>query len=194
LFAGYVGASLTFYLLVLKWRGPAAHVTTQTRWDLAIPFCPEWVWLYLLPYLAGPLLAMSLTPETLTWFLRRASLALVLSLMVFILWPTKTVRPPTVPLDEGLTARLYRNMASIDEPAANAAPSLHVSISCLLLWALIRDFPRWWPASLAAFVVVCLSTLLTWQHHLLDVGTGTLLGCFCALPGPRRAQNPAPLP
>jgi membrane-associated phospholipid phosphatase len=165
-------------------------MTTQTSWDTDIPFRPEWVWLYLLPYLAGPLLAMSLTQATFAWFLRRASLALVLSLMIFILWPTKTVRPPMVPMDEGLMAQLYRNMVLIDEPAANAAPSLHVSVSGLLIWALIRDYPRWWPLLLAAFAVVCLSTLLTWQHHLFDVGTGALLAGLCGLAGSRRAPKP----
>jgi membrane-associated phospholipid phosphatase len=133
---------------------------------------------------------MSLTRATFAWLLRRVSLALVISLIIFILWPTKTVRPATVPQDDGMTARLYRNMVLIDEPAANAAPSLHVSISCLLLWALIRDYPRWWPAAVAAFAVVCLSTLLTWQHHLLDVGTGILLAMLCALAGPRRSPKP----
>jgi membrane-associated phospholipid phosphatase len=66
-------------------------------------------------------------------------------------------------------------MVTIDEPPANAAPSLHVSLTCLLALALVRDFPRWWPVSCAGVVLVWLATLLTRQHHLVDVLTGALL-------------------
>ena len=42
-------------------------------------------------------------------------------------------------LDGGLTATLYQRMAAIDQPPANAAPSLHVSLTCLMAWAVVRD-------------------------------------------------------
>ena len=66
-------------------------------------------------------------------------------------------------------------MIAIDGPAANAAPSLHVSLTCLLALAMIRDFPRWWPLWFAFVGAVWWSTLVTRQHHLVDVVTGTLL-------------------
>jgi len=179
--------SLSLYLAVLWWRGQEARITTQTAWDRAIPFRPAWVWVYLLPYLLGPLIAACLTRQTFAWYVRRGLVLVLISVVFFAILPTKTVRPAATDLGDGPTAQLYRNMVAIDGPAANAAPSLHVSLTCLLAWALIRDFPRWWAVCLTVtgIVVVWLSTLLTWQHHLIDVATGILLGSTLAVPWPR---------
>jgi hypothetical protein len=174
--------SLSLYLTVLWWRGPAATIVTQTAWDLAIPFRPEWVWVYLFPYLIGPLIAALLTRETFWWYIRRGLAVVFISVAIFAVLPTRTVRPPFDDSDNGPTAELYRSTVAIDGPAANAAPSLHVSLTCLLAWALIRDFPRWWTVSLAGVLLVWLSTLLTQQHHLIDVAMGVLLGSALAWP------------
>jgi hypothetical protein len=194
LLALLMAASLGLYLAVLWWRGPHAVIVTQTAWDRLIPFRPGWVWVYLLPYVVGPVIAGLLRPATFTWLMRRGLLVVFVSLAVFILVPTKTVRPDATGLGDGPTARLYRDMAALDGPAANAAPSLHVGLSCLLAFALLREWPRWWPVSLAGVGVVWLSTLLTHQHHLVDVAAGVLLATAVALPwaGPRRgARQPA---
>ena len=45
--------SLGLYLIVLWWRGPH-DLVTWTPCDEWLPFQPEWVWVYLLPYLIGP--------------------------------------------------------------------------------------------------------------------------------------------
>lgn len=181
--------SLTLYLTVLKWRGQASERTTQTAWDRAIPFWPSWVWVYLIPYLIGPCLVGLLSRSTFWWYVRRGLLLVVLSLAIFVLLPTQTVRPNLAGLGEGLTATLYRQVIEIDEPPANAAPSLHVSLTCLLAFALIRDFPRWWAASLLGVSLVWLATLLTWQHHLIDVATGVLMASVLACPWPSSTRR-----
>jgi membrane-associated phospholipid phosphatase len=112
-----------------------------------------------------------------------------LSLLIFVLLPTRTVRPDTTDLGSGVTADLYRNMIAIDGPAANAAPSLHVSLTCLLAWALCRDFPRWSLISVGLVGLVWLSTLLTRQHHLIDVATGILLATLVAWPRHIRSKK-----
>lgn len=177
--------SLSFYLAVLWWRGPHAHIVTRTRWDEFIPFYPAWVWVYLVPYLIGPIIAALLTRATFAWYVRRGIPLVLLSVAIFAIVPTKTLRPTEEVAGDGPTARLYRNMITIDGPAANAAPSLHVSLTCLLAWALVRDFPRWWLVTLLSVGLVWLSTLLTYQHHLIDVATGALLGILVALPWPK---------
>jgi membrane-associated phospholipid phosphatase len=185
-----LGASLSLYLTVLKWRGPAVVWVTQTAWDREIPFWPGWVWVYLLPYAVGPVLAAFLSPGAFRWFVRHAVVLVLVSLVVFVLWPSQTVRPPADHLGDGLTARVYRNMVELDDPPANAAPSLHVSMTCLLALVLIADRPRWWPVAAGATLLVCLATLLTWQHHLIDVVTGAALAGVVALVGrPRRAAG-----
>jgi hypothetical protein len=174
--------SLSLYLVVLKWRGPDAGVTTWTALDEQLPFWPVWIWVYLMPYLAGPALFLLVTPETFVWYIQRGLVIVILSLAFFIAVPTQTAeRPPAPQLGEGLTAQVYRHVVTIDEPPANAAPSLHVSLTCLLALALVRDFPRWWPATVGGVVLVWLATLLTRQHHLLDVLSGALLAVVVVL-------------
>jgi hypothetical protein len=182
-------AGLGCYLAVLKWRGPAAAMHTQTAWDRAIPFHPAWLYVYLAPYAVAPLLLALMRSATFTWFLKRALPILAISLLIFCVYPTQTVRPPTDALDSGWTSKLYRAMAALDDPPANAAPSLHVSLTCLLAVALLTDFPRWWPAILAGIALVWLATLFTWQHHLIDVATGALLGLALCIPF-RNAKSP----
>ncbi len=177
-------AALSLYLAVEYWRGGADPVVTQTAWDKRISFQPAWVWVYLFPYLLAPVLAMLLSWDTLLWYLRRGIVVVLISIAIFAIFPTRTVRPSTHDLGTGLTAQLYQNMARIDGPAANAAPSLHVSLTALLAWALLREFRRRWMVILIVLgtVAVWASTLFTWQHHLIDVLTGALLGTLAAWP------------
>jgi PAP2 superfamily len=174
--AAIMFSSLGLYLLVLKWRGPDAAVVTHCPWDELIPYRPGWVWVYLIPYVAGPVLFTLVTPATFRWYIRRGLVVVLLSLAFFAVLPTRTApRPPENSLGDSLTAQVYRSMVTIDEPPANAAPSLHVSLTCLLALALVRDFPRWWAVSFAGVAIVWLATLFTRQHHLIDVATGVLL-------------------
>jgi hypothetical protein len=177
--------SLSLYLVVLKWRGPAAGWSTQTTWDTHIPFWPSWVWPYLIPYLIGPAVAGVLTSSTFWWYIRRGLVVVGVTLAIFVLWPTHTVRPPVTDLDDGPTADLYRKMIAIDDPPANAAPSLHVSLICLLALAVWRDYPRWWPLIVGGTLLGCSATLFTWQHHLIDVATGAALAAIVAAPWER---------
>jgi hypothetical protein len=198
--AGLMLFALSLYLVVLKWRGPAGHdhVTYLPHWDDLVPFRPAWVWAYLIPYLIGPPVVALLGRDTFRWFVRRALILIGITLTIFIIYPTQTAARPPAHLDDGLTAQLYQNMVAIDEPPANAAPSLHVSITCLLAWALARDFPRWSLLGFGAAALVWLATLHTRQHHLLDVFTGFLLAAAIALFPSRgrgsegRGQEPGP--
>lgn len=177
----FFGVSYGFYLTTLKLRGPSARFVTWTEFDRAFPFAPWWTWVYLLVWGIGPLVAMVLRRAAFVWFLQRATLVGLVSVVIFAVLPTQTIRPPDKESITGLTGWLYRSMVEMDDPPANAAPSLHVSLSCLLAWALAYDRPRWWWVALSGAVVVWLSTLYTAQHHLIDVGTGVLLATLAAL-------------
>jgi membrane-associated phospholipid phosphatase len=179
-------SSLGLYLVVLKWRGPAAAWSTQTELDRHIPFVPGWIWVYLFPYLIGPAIAGILTPKTFRWYVVRGSILVAATLLIFVIWPTKTVRPAVADLGTGVTEQLYRHIAEIDDPPANAAPSLHVSLTFLLALAVARDYPRWTWLTMGGAAIVWLATLLTWQHHLIDVVTGAALAGVLAIPWTRR--------
>jgi hypothetical protein len=177
--------ALGLYLAVLHWRGRHATLTTRLAWDDRIPFWPGWVWVYLIPYLLAPFIAASMSADTCLWYIRRGLLLVFVTLAIFIVLPTRTVRPSAEAVDslgDGWTARLYRGMIEADEGGGNAAPSLHVSLTCLLACALIRDHARWWPVIVVGVGLVWLATLFTWQHHLLDVATGAGLALLFAVP------------
>jgi membrane-associated phospholipid phosphatase len=198
----FFAVSFSCYLLVLKVRGPSKAFETWVGWDEAFPFRPTWIWLYLPPFVVGPLLTAVMRRDVFAWYVRRATLVVVVSLAIFAVLPSHTRRPAAGPafdtaVGDDLTGRLYRWMIEIDDPPANAAPSLHVSLSCLLAWALAFNYPRWWPAALAAAVLVWLATLYTRQHHLLDVVSGALLASLAAVGPPVRpdeGSQPAPPP
>jgi membrane-associated phospholipid phosphatase len=177
-------SALGLYLTVLKWRGPAGHdhITYVPAVDDLFPFEPAWVWAYLIPYLVGPVVVGTLRRQTFWWFVRRGLVLIGITLAVFIVYPTQTKDRPPTDRGDSATARLYQSMIEIDDPPANAAPSLHVSLTCLLALAVVRDYPRWWLPSFAAAVLVWLATLFTRQHHVLDVLTGAILACLVALP------------
>jgi membrane-associated phospholipid phosphatase len=192
--AAIMFTSLGLYLTVLKWRGWKGynHRTYVEEVDELFPFRPGWVWVYLIPYLVGPVVVGLLSRKTFAWFVGRGLILVGVSLLIFIVYPTQTVRVTAPDLGDSLTGWLYRNMIAIDEPPANAAPSLHVSLTCLLALALLRDFPRWRLFSLGGAVLVWLSTLYTRQHHVIDVVTGVLLAVVVALPWPGRKRQGVP--
>jgi membrane-associated phospholipid phosphatase len=75
----------------------------------------------------------------------------------------------------------------------NMAPSLHVAMSVVLLSAYGRRCGAVGKGWLAAWgTAIALSTLLTHEHHLLDVATGLLLGWGANLLVYRRWLDRAP--
>jgi membrane-associated phospholipid phosphatase len=188
----FFGLSFSLYLTVLKARGPAAAISTHTPWDDVFPFAVGWLWVYMAPYVIGPLLSVVLSRATFAWYIRRGTLVMAVSLLIFALLPTHTKRPWPETLNgwkelgNGFTDQMYRNMVELDDPPSNAAPSLHVSLSCLLAWALTFDRPRWWAIAFLGASLIWLSTLLTWQHHLIDVVTGVFLASVAAIGPPRK--------
>ena len=182
-------ASLGGYLLVLKTRGPAATISTNLPLDELVPFEPAWVWVYLIPYILGPLAFGLMRPATFRWYISRGLAVVAITLAIFVILPTRTAPRPSRALGDGPTAKLYNDMVDIDEPPANAAPSLHVSLTCLLALALLRDFPRAWWLFCPAVLVVWLATLFTRQHHLIDVASGATMAALVVWCWPVRSDR-----
>ena len=159
--------------------------------DAQIPFLP---WM-LLPYLSSALWLGAAfftlrSPDALRVFSQRLLLATVLAALVFVLYPLRFSLPrPAV--DTPWLAALFEELDRVDRPY-NQLPSLHVAY-CVLLWLSWRGLAiAWWARSLLAIglVLTAVSTLFTYQHHLLDLLGGLLLGGMCALwvrPGRRTA-------
>jgi membrane-associated phospholipid phosphatase len=67
------------------------------------------------------------------------------------------------------------------------APSLHVT-EIMLLWVIYsRHTSSWLRSAIQVWLLLVIaSTLLVWQHHVIDVITGFLLGVVCFLVFPDR--------
>ena len=171
-------------------RGIRRHIAFA--WEAHTPF---WPWM-VLPYASSGILvcaALGLAPsqQGLRMLSQRLLLATVLAGLVFVLWPLQFSgqRPAVAP---PLPAALFRALAWVDSPY-NQFPSLHVTF-CVLLWAPLRDLlvAPWARAMLAGWLLLtAASTLFSYQHHVLDVVGGGLLGLVCLyVVRPGRTQPP----
>ena len=146
--------------------------------ELQIPFVPEFVWAYLSLYLLFLIPPFFLTHQRMNVLGRQLIAATLFCGLVFLLLPTELGFERAIPEDPFYSA-LFANLFAIDLPH-NMVPSLHVTFSTLILFTLL-DGPRRAPAKalfLAWLVLICASTILVHQHHLLDVATGLLVATF----------------
>ena len=160
--------------------------------DAAVPFI---AWMAL-PYLTSGLFFILVffamrTPEQLRVASRRLLLATVAGCLVFVIAPARVslIRPAVT---DALPAALFGWLDLVDQPY-NQFPSLHVAY-CLIFWLALRPLcGGLGKAALAGWLLlVGASTVFTWQHHLLDVAGGIVLGVAAALairPGATRAQT-----
>ena len=164
-----------------QWAAGQAHTySLQGRWDDAIPFWAWTIWPYLALNLLYPL-TFFICPTRAA--LRRHALAIVLvqagCLLAFVCWPTSNMR--VLPQPDGASGLLFAQLRAFEAPF-NMAPSLHAAV-LLVVWQAWRRVLQAEAAALrwlwhGACGLILLSTLTTWQHDLLDVLAGLLLGAL----------------
>jgi membrane-associated phospholipid phosphatase/rhodanese-related sulfurtransferase len=163
-------------------------------WEASLPFLP---WL-VLPYMtSGLLFALSFLlvrdRAGLSALSRRTAFATVAACLIFAAVPLRFALPrPAV--DPALPAWLFARLAALDQPY-NQLPSLHVAY-CLIFWAALRHVATGpMRAALACWLLlVAASTVFTYQHHVLDVAAGALLGALAIRLLPPRADADANAP
>ena len=168
------------------------HVDTwYFEWEKRVPFVPELV----VPYWSLDLLFIVafFLPRTrgeLRLLGTRIFTIITLTCVCFLIWPLKFDLPR--PMPAGWTAPFFRALYANDLPY-NLAPSLHIGLRCLFWitygrhmrgWA--RTAMRWW------FILIGISTLLVWQHHLMDIVTGFLMAYAIVALLPDRTTQPGP--
>jgi protein-tyrosine phosphatase/membrane-associated phospholipid phosphatase len=152
-------------------------------WERHIPFIP-WT---ILPYwsidlfYAGSFFLWSTRTRLLTHTMRLLAAQLI-SVACFVAFPLRFAFDH--PAADGWAGKLFTLLGGFDKPF-NQAPSLHISL-LFILWvayaAHVRGLWRWllhgW------FALIGVSVLTTYQHHVIDVPAGWLVGCLCvfALP------------
>ena len=159
-------------------------------WEKHIPFV-AWT---IIPYWSiNAFYALSLfvndTAEDVGRLARRYLSAQVVAVLCFIAFPLQAifVRPET----HGLPGFMFDVLGGFDKPF-NQAPSLHIAL-LVIIWDHWRSRLR--GAGLALWhgwcLLIGLSVLTTWQHHIIDIPTGALLGLFALWLFP--AGRPSPL-
>jgi len=144
------------------------------EWERFIPFVP----LMIIPYMSidlffviGPFLCAD--RRELSLLSKRIALAIVVACAIFLLMPLKlgVERPPA----DGWLGAVFDWFRAMDQPH-NLFPSLHIALRTILaeLYArhargLTRLLSHLW------FSLIGLSTLLTYQHHVIDIAGGFAL-------------------
>ncbi|SCB57077.1 Dual specificity phosphatase, catalytic domain [Rhizobium aethiopicum] len=158
-------------------------------WEGAVPFL-GWT---IIPYWSINLfyalcLFINTTPRDVDMLARRYLTIQLIAVACFIAFPLEAtfVRPAT----SGLPGFMFAVLGGFDKPF-NQAPSLHIAL-LVVIWDHLRGrLPR--KARLAWHVwcfLIGASVLTTWQHHVMDIPTGVLLGLFAAWLFPRNAASP----
>lgn len=158
------------------------HYNIESSLDRLIPFWPPAAVIYLGCYLfwaVNYILIARQDREEVCRLFSADFLSRIVCLLFFLLIPTTNTRP-TVEAD-GFWNQVMTLVYSID-----AADNLFPSIHCLVSWFCYigirgkKEFPAWYRGcSLVMAVLICLSTVLTKQHVLVDVAGGVLLAELC---------------
>src|SRR3954470_11424699 len=193
-FTASIGLSALF-LVVYGWcNWFTAHrssvPTLFFEWERAIPFVPLMIAPYMsidLFFIAAPFLCR--TNRELATFSKRIAAAILIGGICFLLFPLRFAfdRPNA----EGWLGALFDWFRGMDQPY-NLLPSLHIALRTILaeLYARhTRGVLRF--ASNIWFVLIGLSAVLTYQHHIMDVVGGFALGAYCLyfFPEPESASE-----
>lgn len=147
-------------------------------WERFIPFVPVMI----IPYLSVDLFFcgsffLCRSREELGVLSRRIALAIGLSALGFLLFPLRYGWPR--PAVDGWLGALFAPLNALDKPF-NLCPSLHISLRTLAWTAFGRHTRGPLRLSLKIwFFLIGLSTLLVFQHHLIDVLGGWLVALMC---------------
>jgi membrane-associated phospholipid phosphatase len=186
-------------LFVLVYGGCLSYTTSRadvgrmySDWELRIPLVPAMIVPYLSIY-ALFFVAFFLCRRDAAE-LRTLSARLTASQLVagacYLMFPLECgFHRPAI---DGALGALFKLLDATDRPY-NLAPSLHVTTAVILgavFVARTRGAMR--VLAFAWFALIGLSTMLTWQHHLVDVVGGAMLGMACLRVGVSRVARELP--
>lgn len=155
-----------------------AHYDLTGSLDERIPFIPWTVAIYLGCYLfwaVNYIIGVRQERTRAFRFISADLAAKFVCLLCFLLFPTTNTRPAVA--GDSLWDALMRLLYRIDA-ADNLLPSIHCLTSwfCFIAVRKNEKIPGWYRiASLLLAVSICISTLTTKQHVLIDVVTGVAL-------------------
>jgi membrane-associated phospholipid phosphatase len=152
--------------------------TIYFEWERVIPFVPFFILPYMsidLFFIVAPFLCR--TDRELSILAKRIAAAIIVAGICFLLLPLRFAFPRPH-ADEWLGA-LFDVFRGMDAPY-NLLPSLHAALTLILLdvyFRHTRGVVR--VATIMWFVLIALSPVLTYQHHVIDIAGGFILATFC---------------
>jgi membrane-associated phospholipid phosphatase len=164
---------------VLNRIGRDYLIDISTEFDQAIPLVPAFVIPYLsfIPIVFVFVPAMALRSSLV---FRSYTLSVFVAQMIlnvlYVLVPATVLRPTIESND--IFSTLLRDMVwQLDEPV-NTFPSNHVTLSVIAILTLASlKLGHWWVLPLQLWLgLVCISTLLVYQHVVLDLIAGVAIG------------------
>ena len=201
-----VGLSILFLIVYggCNWiTSQRANVGTfYFKWERRIPFVPFFILAYMsidLFFLAAPFLCR--TERELSILAKRIAAAIIVAGVFFLLFPLRFAFPR--PHADGWLGAIFDWFRGMDAPY-NLLPSLHAALMLILAEVYLRytrGFVR--IAIIIWFVLIALSPVITYQHHLIDIAGGFVLAAFCFLtfrepdlssPRAEEPSNNRPLP
>lgn len=174
-----------------RWiAGDWYHYNIETSLDSLIPFWPPSSAIYLGCYIfwvINYILIARQEKKSVCQFFAGDILSRLICLLFFLLLPTTNIRP--VVGETGFWNQVMRLVYSVD-----AADNLFPSIHCLVSWFCYigikkrEEIPVWYQRfSCLIAVLICISTLTTKQHVIVDVIGGVGLAEFCFWIGKKKA-------
>ncbi len=199
-----VGLSILFLIVYggCNWiTARRANVGTfYFEWERAIPFVPFFILPYMsidLFFVVAPFLCR--TNHELSIFAKRIASAIVVAGICFLLFPLRFAFPR--PHADGFLGSIFDWFRGMDAPY-NLLPSLHAALMLILLDVYFRNTRGLLRIALVIwFVLIALSPILTYQHHLIDIIGGFALAAICFVvfrdrdlssPPPNREPNNSP--
>ncbi len=147
-------------------------------WERYYPFVP----VLIIPYWSIDLLfvvAPFFIPSSflLRQHVKRITMGIAIAGFFFLNFPLTLIYQR--PLVTGFLGKLFGSLENFNN-FYNCAPSLHITLRTNL-WSIYVTPTRGWRRALIGgwFGLIGLSTLLCWQHYIIDVVSGQLLGLFC---------------
>lgn len=159
--------------------------TFYFSWETAIPFVP----LMIIPYMSIDLFFagsafLCKDKKELHTHLSRIVFAISLSAICFLLFPLRFGygRPEM----SGWLAKLFIPLNAHDLPF-NLAPSLHITLRWII-WSVYERHTKghWRQALHIWFFLIAASTLLIYQHHVIDIIGGVTVAFLCFYLFPRQ--------
>lgn len=157
------------------------HYDFTTDLDRMVPLIPEFVWIYILAYIfwmCGYILMAQRGKDVFYRFVATDLAVHTLCFLIFLILPTTNIRPHLT--GNTISEQMLQIVYQLDGGAkpSNLFPSIHCYVSWLCYRGIkgAREIPVWYQYfSLAAAILIIISTQVLKQHYFVDAISGVAL-------------------